>query len=331
MKKLMLTCLGCLFMGCASAEVWLIDRASHEGMIKEALKAKFGQVDVRHEEADGYSGDRMYVEVKGYHLCYQRDDEEWVLYQVNGGMINVVYNYLNALDGTDVKTDEKGNKIVRMTRYGSGMDSEFEVSQEAFFDAVGALMMQRDAIFALIQAADERGASVAAEKLAAFQAKMAELSKRDAGVKSQILMVWEARQFMLMEDLNTLLMAEIMRVKNKDCYGSQRLKAALAKKAAELKGGFRSADSYRWYLNYRTQYLEILKPAKDKASTQKMLKKLHEHQKTFLADRDEMPPDVGNPVPVEICAEFIELHALSELIDAEYERLLTAKWYGAEL
>ncbi len=62
-----------------------------------------------------------------------------------------------------------------------------------------------------------------------------------------------------------------------------------------------------------------------------LLKRLQEHQKTFLADRDEMPPAVGNPVPVEICAEFIELHALSELIDAEYERIYAAKWYGADL
>ncbi len=308
----------------------MIDRASHEGMIKEALKAKFGQVDVRHEEADGYSGDRMYVEVNGYHLCYQRDDEEWVLYQVNGGMINVDYNYRDALDGTDVKTDEKGNKIVRMTRYGSGMDSEFEVSQEAFFDAVGALMMQRDAIFALIEADDERGASVAAEKLAAYQAKLAELSKKAPGLKLQILAVWDARQFMLMEDLNTLLMDEIMRVKNKDCYGSQRLKESLAKKAADLKGSFRSANDYRWHLNYQREFLDILKLAKDKPSTQKMLEKLHAHQK-LIFERDGIPPSVKNPFPIEICAEFLELHALSELINAEYERLLTAKWYGAEL
>ncbi len=61
-----------------------------------------------------------------------------------------------------------------------------------------------------------------------------------------------------------------------------------------------------------------------------MLEKLHAHQK-LIFERDCIPPSVKNPFPIEICAEFLELHALSELINAEYERLLTAKWYGAEL
>ena len=55
-----------------------------------------------------------------------------------------------------------------MFRLGSGVNTEFEVSQEAVTNAVDALMRQREAIFALIEAEDEQSANVAAEKLAAY-------------------------------------------------------------------------------------------------------------------------------------------------------------------
>ncbi len=191
--------------------------------------------------------DRLYVAVddNAYNFCYNRDGEEWVLYQINSRMINVVYNYQDELEEKKVKTDEKGNKIVKMFRLGSGVNTEFEVSQEAVTNAVDALMRQREAIFALIEAEDEQSANVAAEKLAAYQAKMAALSKIEPDLKSQILMVWCARRFMLIEDLNTLLVNEIQRVKSKDCYGSKGLKEILTQKAVDLKGGFRTAEDYR--------------------------------------------------------------------------------------
>ncbi len=49
MKKLLFLCLSCWGLAFVYADNWLIDCASHEGMIREALEAKFGKVDVRLE------------------------------------------------------------------------------------------------------------------------------------------------------------------------------------------------------------------------------------------------------------------------------------------